>query len=154
MEPLYILNGTDGQLELYEDKIIIKRKGMLSKMTQGFFKGDKTIYLKQISGIQLKLSGNFVSGYIQFTIPGGNENTKGIWSATKDENTVFFTKKNNELAQKIKAKIEELQSSMNSGTVIQQTSTADEIKKFKELLDEGVITEEEFNQKKKQLLGL
>lgn len=31
-------------------------------------------------------------------------------------------------------------------------STADEIKKFKELLDEGVITEEEFNRKKQQLL--
>lgn len=33
-------------------------------------------------------------------------------------------------------------------------STADEIKKFKELLDSGIITEEEFNAKKKQLLGL
>ena len=33
-------------------------------------------------------------------------------------------------------------------------SAADEIKKFKELLDSGIITEEEFNAKKKQLLGL
>lgn len=31
-------------------------------------------------------------------------------------------------------------------------STADEIKKYKELLDEGVITEAEFNRKKQQLL--
>ena len=34
------------------------------------------------------------------------------------------------------------------------TSNADEILKFKQLLDAGVITEEEFNAKKKQLLGL
>ncbi|MEH6940760.1 PH domain-containing protein [Bacillus sp. JJ722] len=34
------------------------------------------------------------------------------------------------------------------------TSAADELKKFKELLDMGVLTEEEFNAKKKQLLGL
>ena len=34
------------------------------------------------------------------------------------------------------------------------SSVADEIKKFKELLDMGAITEEEFNAKKKQLLGL
>ena len=31
-------------------------------------------------------------------------------------------------------------------------STADEIKKYKELLDQGVITEAEFNRKKEQLL--
>ena len=36
----------------------------------------------------------------------------------------------------------------------QQTSAADEIKKFKELLDMGAITQEEFDSKKKQLLGL
>ena len=33
-------------------------------------------------------------------------------------------------------------------------SSADEIKKFKELLDAGIITQEEFDAKKKQLLGL
>ena len=32
--------------------------------------------------------------------------------------------------------------------------SADEIKKFKELLDMGAITQEEFDAKKKQLLGL
>lgn len=36
----------------------------------------------------------------------------------------------------------------------QQTSNADELKKFKALLDTGVITQEEFAAKKKQLLGL
>ncbi len=33
-------------------------------------------------------------------------------------------------------------------------SSADEIKKYKELFDQGVITEEEYEAKKKQLLGL
>lgn len=37
---------------------------------------------------------------------------------------------------------------------IQETSNADELKKYKDLLDSGVITQEEFDQKKKQLLGL
>lgn len=34
------------------------------------------------------------------------------------------------------------------------TSNADEILKYKNLLDGGIITQEEFNTKKKQLLGL
>lgn len=38
--------------------------------------------------------------------------------------------------------------------VNQQVSSADEILKFKALLDQGVITLEEFNKKKKELLGL
>lgn len=33
-------------------------------------------------------------------------------------------------------------------------SNADELKKFKDLLDSGAITQEEFDEKKKQLLGL
>lgn len=37
---------------------------------------------------------------------------------------------------------------------IQETSSADELKKYKDLLDSGVITQEEFDEKKKQLLGL
>ena len=36
----------------------------------------------------------------------------------------------------------------------QPVSVADELKKFKELLDMGILTEEEFNVKKKELLGL
>lgn len=35
-----------------------------------------------------------------------------------------------------------------------QQSNADELKKYKELLDSGIITQEEFDAKKKQLLGL
>ncbi len=37
---------------------------------------------------------------------------------------------------------------------VAKTSDADEIKKYKELLDSGIITQEEFDTKKKQILGL
>lgn len=38
--------------------------------------------------------------------------------------------------------------------VSQAPSSADELKKYKDLLDSGVISQEEFDAKKKQLLGL
>jgi Bacterial PH domain/Short C-terminal domain len=41
-----------------------------------------------------------------------------------------------------------------STQVVQQVSAADEIVKFKSLLDSGIITQEEFEIKKKSLLGL
>jgi len=153
-ELLYELKGINGQLELYEDKIIIKRKGALSKMTQGFFKGDKTIYINQITGIQVKPGTLWTNGYIQITVPGGIESKKGLLDAIQDENSVMFTGKNNELVNQIKSKIEELMSRQRTGSIINQLSPTDEIRKYKELLDDGVITQEEFEQKKKQLLGL
>ncbi|MBQ3005714.1 MAG: SHOCT domain-containing protein, partial [Clostridia bacterium] len=37
---------------------------------------------------------------------------------------------------------------------IQETTNADELKKYKDLLDSGAISQEEFDAKKKKLLGL
>jgi hypothetical protein len=37
---------------------------------------------------------------------------------------------------------------------VQETSVTDEIRKYKALLDDGIISEEDFNLKKKQLLGI
>ena len=42
----------------------------------------------------------------------------------------------------------------NTTIVAPTTSNAEELKKYKDLLDSGIITQEEFDAKKKQLLGL
>ena len=42
----------------------------------------------------------------------------------------------------------------DSAPAVQQSSALDEIAKLKQLLDAGIITQEEFDAKKKQLLGL
>ena len=47
-----------------------------------------------------------------------------------------------------------IQKRMNNGNITVAVSNADELKKYKELFDAGVITQEEFDAKKKQLLGL
>lgn len=38
--------------------------------------------------------------------------------------------------------------------IFTKEGNADELKKYKDLLDNNIITQEEFEQKKKQLLGL
>ena len=148
-EPLYYFNGKNGQLEVYPDKVIIKRKGFMSKMTQGFFAGEKSIYIKQITGIKVKRGGLLTNGFIQFILAGNIEVRKGLVKETHDENTIFFAKKDNEVIDKIKLAVEELMTKSDSPHVV---SSADEILKFKNLLDDGVITQEEFEEKKKQLL--
>lgn len=59
------------------------------------------------------------------------------------------------LTDMIEKALEKIQNSMSSEiSNVAQISVADEIKKFKELLDNGIMTQEEFDAKKKQLLGL
>ena len=48
----------------------------------------------------------------------------------------------------------ESEKNAKNAPTIQAHSPAEELKKFKDLLDAGVITAEEFEAKKKQLLGL
>lgn len=107
-EVLCSIDGVNGQLYLYANRVVIKRKGVLAKMTQGFFKGEKEIFLDQISGVQIKRGNLITNGYMQFTLAGGNENTKGILDATQDENTVMFSKGQNDRAESFKRKMYEL----------------------------------------------
>ena len=50
--------------------------------------------------------------------------------------------------------IKKRQKNQGVATIIQSSSAADELAKYKTLLDQGTITQEEFDAKKKQLLGL
>ena len=151
----YTLNGINGQLCVFENKIEIRRKGIFALATQGL-KGVKTIPLSSIKSIQVKKSG-LTQGYIQFGVLGGVENRGGVKSANYDENTVTFgSTLANKIANEIKEHIENklIINPTETKTAVTTVSEADELMKFKKLLDDGVITQEEFDAKKKQILGL
>lgn len=57
-------------------------------------------------------------------------------------------------AQKIMSLLDNIKGSDNIQNNNQNISAADEILKYKQLQEQGIITEQEFNEKKKQLLGL
>lgn len=148
----YFDGGVGDILEVYEDKVIIKHKGVLNFFAMGI-KGDKTIYYTNLSSVEFKRAG-FVSGRIQFSLLGGRESTGGAFSAASDENTITFGKSTlNDEAEKIAEFINRrIGLARSSGS--NMLSSADELKKFKELLDAGIISQEEFDAKKKQLLNL
>lgn len=83
---------------------------------------------------------------------------QGISVATSSGRITFHLVKNrDEVHRCISKLLLNRQSRGTATTTIKQEipqSNADELKKYKELLDSGVITQEEFNAKKKQLLGL
>lgn len=146
--------GVNGQVKLKDGKIIIKRQGFVSKISHGL-KGDKSILINRISSVQFKKAGTFTNGYIQFAFSGSDESKSGIIDATKDENTVMFNKKQQPDFIKIKKKVDELMSQPKQSTSgNSNNSDLNDLEKLAELKDKGIITEEEFAAKKKQILGI
>ncbi len=93
---------------------------------------------------------------MQFSYPGSMDRKDGVMGAINDENSILITYETLALAKEIHEYIERRRTEVKSpqAVSVQQVSAADELKKFKELLDMGIITQEEFDAKKKQLLGL
>lgn len=148
--PLISFKGRNGRVELYENFIRLDRGTAWGFLTQGL-KGRKDIYFHNITSIQIKKPG-FTVGYLQISLPGGNESKGGVFSSVKDENTITFSQNKYEEALKIKEYIEKKIMAKNSGET-GQASLADEIEKLHLLKERGILTQEEFEEKKKNLLS-
>lgn len=159
--PVIEFKGYNGQIYVYEDHLVIERKGFLATASNGFA-GSKTIPFTAIQSVQFKNAGAMLNGYIQFAVLGGVERRGGITNAATDENAVVFLKKHQADAERVRNYVQKAIMDIQNASVERRSpepdtaaaSVADEIKKFKDLLDMGAITQEEFDAKKKQLLGL
>ncbi|WP_171333324.1 DUF4429 domain-containing protein [Enterococcus cecorum] len=149
---IFIKKPMKTTINITDNAILINREGMNSFLIQGA-KGQKTIPLKNITSVQFKLPGGMTNGYIQFSMLGSLESKGGIQAAVRDENSIVFTKKDNEIMTALKDYVENIVLN-TSDSSSPQLSAADEIAKFKKLLDDGILTQEEFDKKKAELLGL
>lgn len=143
-------------LKVYKDKLIIGQKGILGLITRGL-SGEKTIYFRDITSIQFKETG-LTSGYLEFSFPGSHD-SHGLTDI--GENKFLFAacvglgkgKALNQKATIIKSYIEDMVNMIKSHVSSPSSSIADELLKFKTLLDSGLISQEEFGKKKFELLN-
>lgn len=155
---VYSIDGVRGRhIEVYEDKCVISTKaGLGSFLTGNISDGEKTIYYMDCIGVQFKRSG-FQIGYLQLETASGLMNNRNSNFFNENSFTFDTTKVSNEkmeeVAAYVKKKVEEAKAAKNAPVQV-AISPADELKKFKELLDMGIISQEEFDAKKKQVLGL
>ena len=156
-----LVNNLGKILDVYENKVVFTSTQSTSTIVTGLVfgtsmtQGEKTIFYKDAVGVQYKPS-SIADGYIQVETAAGGVSTSS--SQYSGENSIQFSgKKSNEeaeiIAGYIRKQIEDIKNAPVGG-VVQQLSPADELKKYKELLDMDIITEEEFNRKKKELLGV
>ena len=109
---------------------------------------DKRVYGKTMFGRRVDLPLDSISavGYSAF---------HGISVGTSSGNISFALIVNNEeIHEAINKLLIERQTKDKKVNTDSSSSNADELKKYKDLLDSGIITQEEFDAKKKELLGL
>ena len=142
--------GVGGSISFDGKMITLRHKGLLALGTVGMVP-EKQIPIERVISIQFKSAG-MINGYIQFAT-GAGEASGGIFDATKDENTIMFDYRSQKQMEVLKGEVEKAMRSLQNRTSNQGISTADELKKFMELYKEGIISEEEFAQQKRKLLG-
>ena len=154
MNKIYDIDGVRGRhLDVYEDKVVITTKVTIgSLLTGNVSDGEKTIYYRDAIGVQFKKSGLQI-GYLQIETASSQMNNRNNNFFNENSFTFDTTKVSNEemmeIADYVKQRINEIKN--NIGTAF---SAADELTKFNGLLDAGVISQEEFDAKKKQILGV
>lgn len=149
--------GVNGQVHIMGDKVVLTRTGLLAKLSFG--SSTKEILIRNITAIQMKDAG-FTNGYIQFVYSGSIEHKGRAFSAGGDENSVIFNTWQKKDFYKVKKLIDDKMQELehmkyqNNSQQPQQFHSASDLEKFAELRDKGVISNEEFEAKKKQILGL
>jgi len=157
---VYTIDGVRGRhIDIYTDKVIITTSVTLgSLLTNNATDGEKTIYYSDCIGVQFKQS-KFAIGYLQLETASSNGNNKhsnffAENSFTFDE-TVISNEKMTEVADYVKSRVDAVKKGGTAPIVTNSNniSVADELLKLKQLLDMGVLSQEEFNEQKNKLLN-
>jgi hypothetical protein len=140
----------------FDGKFLTIQHVGLGRFTVG--KGVKRVPLGSVSAVQIKPAGSIVSGFIQFTVPGGNERRSEFgqqtFDATKDENSIVFVRDQEAAFLAFRDAIEEAITARHSpaATQTQVPTVLDQIAQLASLRDSGALTAEEFESKKAELL--
>ncbi|MDD1774268.1 MAG: SHOCT domain-containing protein [Methanobacterium sp.] len=133
-------HSTDMQqatVTLTEDKLVIKKKSFLGESDRG----EKHIRYEDITTVDLDKKVLLTPGAIQIYTNSGQFTIRKN-KAHKLEPFFKNLSKKVDQAKKI-----------NKSPLISEKSAADELRKFAELRDDGIITEEEFQAKKKEIMN-
>ena len=159
--------GRNGTIHFDGQTITIARTGFIARAQIGA--GEKRIPLGQVSAVQFKSYSVFGRGFIQFTIPGGNEirsrSGRQAKDSAHDENTVQFNAGQERTFVMLRDSINYAISlrdqqrhapqppAWTPPPAAPQPSVAEELTKLHQLVQAGALSPAEFEHAKARLLG-
>jgi hypothetical protein len=150
--PIAIAIGINGNFLLVTNKkVVILKKGLATWATGGFGLKAKTHFFNKISSIDISKGLMFCD--LEIVSGGMVEKKSGsFFTALESENIFQFQKKYYEKVTNLVNQIRELiELSIHSGS-LKSESIPVQIKNLADLLQQGILTEAEFSEKKKSLL--
>jgi len=156
--PVLHAEGASGQVHFDGDYVTITRRGWRARATIG--KGEKRIPIGMVVSVQWKPAGVVVDGFIQFETAGlgGTRSAFGRQTsdAWEDENSVVFTRRHMAAFEQIRNAVEQAIATPSvpaaGPSAAQAPLVADELMKLAGLVQQGLLTQEEYEQQKARLL--
>jgi hypothetical protein len=146
--------GVNALVLLMEDRVRIQQKEEKTFPDQAA-RGVRDIPLSRISMVRIKRPSNFGNGFMRFVLIGGDAKVRDPES---DENTVAFRGANEPEFERLKAAIEAKLAGKSSVPYTPPSRGVpvyiEELQQLAALRDRGILTEDEFAAKKRQILGL
>lgn len=142
----------NGSLILNENWVIIKRWLKWFFFWWGMLRWDKTIPYSSIVAVQFKKAW-LLEWFIQLSLKWWSEAKWWLLESKRDENSIYFQNwwENNKKFEEAKIIIEE---KISWWYIKNNNSNLDELEKLANLKEKGIISQEEFEKKKKILLDL
>ncbi|SFU31709.1 hypothetical protein SAMN04487886_10068 [Clostridium sp. DSM 8431] len=150
---IYSLEGLDGTIELHKDMVVIGRnkKSPVRWALHGV-KGEKYIQLNHIVAVQVRNS-VLGYGYLALTLSGKVKAKNHLITALTDDDTVFFYTKYLSEYIKMKDLINKyIKIDNDNKKESSKIEYVDIIEKLADLKNKNLITKEEFDFKKRDLL--
>jgi hypothetical protein len=144
-----LLKGVGGQVSFDGDTVRIERKGVMGRLSGA---EPVLLHLREIAAVQTKKASALINGFIKFIpvgtspVPASGEAPRG---ATPDQNSIMFYKKDQAAFEQLRDTVVEALAHLADA---EEPDIPTQIAQLAALRDQGVLTEEEFNAKKAELL--
>ncbi|MGW2560362.1 DUF4429 domain-containing protein [Streptomyces sp. NPDC001514] len=152
--------GDTGHISFDGTYVTITREGFRARHTLG--EGSKRIHVSEISAVRFKRGGLLKAGYVQIVRKGAEQPFSPPPTAF-DEDAVIYANQSSAPFESLAAAVEAAVAQYQVAQVAPQVSSApsaapgllvaDELVKLSGLLQQGLLTREEFDRPKARLLG-
>lgn len=134
---------------ILDDESIVFVRGKNDLKIHKSMRGENKVFFNQILGIKYQEPALLKKGFIQFSIP--RTNIVGVVrSMDQGANAIVFNKNEQDMINEIRNYVET--KLRESKVTDSESSSIKMLKEYKELLDMDIITQDEFELKKKELL--
>jgi len=152
--PEYVLQGTNGIIESWSDRVVVRRQGGLRRLGTGFAKSERPIPYAEVQSVDVQWASLFNPGHMTFTLRDAEPPRRSRGAQRRDELAVVFKRRDNDIVREMKGYIEahlDVQTPSGGQGPAPADDRVGQLERLARLHAEGQLTEQEFEAEKQRL---